>query len=143
MMKKRQISLILFLCLFILPISLAFAETPLVYDQAGLMSSEEIESLQGELERINGKYNMDLIIITTDDAQGKKSLPYGDDFYEEIYGIDHDGGYFLMDMDNGEVTVSFSGKAMDIFTDGRQEAILDEVFPYMGDEIIAQQRKVL
>lgn len=126
MVKKIRI-LFLFVALFFLMVPLAAygANSNLVYDQAGLFSSEEIQEFQLSLEKMKQDYGMDFILVTTDNAQGKSAKDYADDFYDGIYGPDHDGAIFYIDMDNREIRVSASGKAIDYLTDYRKEKILD------------------
>ena len=114
MVKKIRI-LFLFVALFFLMVPLAAygADSNLVYDQAGLFSSEEIQEFQLSLEKMKQDYGMDFILVTTDNAQGKSAKDYADDFYDGIYGPDHDGAIFYIDMDNREIRISASGKAID------------------------------
>lgn len=102
-----------------------------VFDEANLFSSDELKALDLEANKISETYNMDIIIVTTDDAQGKTSREYADDYYDYNglgIGSDADGILFLIDMDNSEAYISVSGLGMKYITDLREEKILDTIF---------------
>ena len=74
---------------------------------------------------------MDIVITTTNDAQGKSSREYADDYFDYNgfgVGSDFDGILFLIDMDNREAYISTSGIGIRYLTDERIERILDSVF---------------
>ncbi|NLY09263.1 MAG: TPM domain-containing protein [Tissierellia bacterium] len=129
MMRKMFVTVLVILLLIPL---VALAESSdskqLVYDQANLFSQDEVKELEDSIREMNNDHNMDIILMTTNDAEGKSARDYADDFYEGIYGIDHDGAIFSIDMDNRELRVSASGITIDYLTDGRQQEILDSVY---------------
>jgi uncharacterized protein len=131
-MVRRWLGLISILLLLILAIGVpaAASSQPRVVDQAGLFTAAEQEQLAAEAQALGDQYQMDIVIVTTDDADGKSSQAYGDDFYvEHHYGVgaDYDGILLLLDMDNREVHISTSGIAIRYLTDSRIESILDAV----------------
>lgn len=102
-----------------------------VYDMAGLLGEEERSELEAAIDGARKDWKLDLVIVTTEDAEGKTSTEYADDFYDAGgfgEGKDKDGILFLIDMDNRELTFSTSGIAIRIFTDARIEAMLDRVY---------------
>jgi len=107
------------------------ADKVLVYDGANLFTEEERLTLEKEANNLSNEYNMDIVIVTTNDAEGKTSREYADDFFDYSgfgVGEDRDGILFLIDMDNREVYISTSGIAIRYLTDYRIEKILDKVF---------------
>ncbi len=125
----------LFCCLGILSQPL-FAGESRVYDQASLFTSSEIQSLEDAISTLVATYQMDIVIVTTDDAQGATSQDYADDFYDyNGFGIgeDKDGLLLLIDMDNRNVYISTTGLAIRHLTDARINALLDNVTPYLSD----------
>lgn len=130
---RKQIILIL---TFIIIISMFSSKTviankPLVFDDAGLFSQDEIQSLDLEANTLSEEYNMDIIIVTTDDAEGKSSREYADDYYDNGefgVGYGYDGILFLIDTDNREAYISTRGEGIRYLTDERIERILDVVF---------------
>lgn len=102
-----------------------------IYDMADLFSDDEEEGFKEEIDNYQKEWKLDLVVVTTEDAKGKGSTEYADDFYDAGgfgQGSKKDGILFLIDMDNRELTFSTSGKAIRIFTDDRIESMLDGVY---------------
>ena len=110
-LSKRLIILILSFILIILivqPITVS-AEKSLVFDDAMLFTEDEIIKLQTEVNNLSNDYNMDIVIVTTSDTDGKTSREYADDFFDYGgfgVGDNYDGILFLIDMDNREAYIS-------------------------------------
>ncbi|NLC04619.1 MAG: hypothetical protein GX787_10125 [Tissierellia bacterium] len=137
---KRKVALNLLLIMIIIfalnPI-LVIGESFLVIDDANLFTEAELIELNQEAIAISNSYNMDIVILTTNDANGKSSRDYGDDYFDENgYGVgpDLDGILFLIDLDNGEAYISTSGIGIRYLTDSRIESLIDLVFDQgLGD----------
>lgn len=128
---KRIVTVIVFISIIMLNSALVFSAKTLVFDEAGLLSNEQITSLETEANQLSESYNMDIVITTTNDAQGKSPREYADDYFDYGgfgVGTDFDGILFLIDMDNREAYISTSGIGIRYLTDERIERILDEVF---------------
>lgn len=106
------------------------AETDYVYDQADLLTTEEEAELQSLAETFAGSWNMNFLVVTTDDAEGKSSMEYADDFYDARFpeSSEEDGMLYLIDMDNREIYLSTCGQAIRYLTDSRIDWILDEAY---------------
>ncbi|MCQ4921919.1 TPM domain-containing protein [Tissierella carlieri] len=132
-LSKRLMILILSFILIILilqPITV-LAEKSLVFDDAMLFTEDEIIKLQTEVNNLSNDYNMDIVIVTTSDTDGKTSREYADDFFDYGgfgVGDNYDGILFLIDMDNREAYISTFGIGIRYLTDARIERILDIVF---------------
>lgn len=127
----RLPKVLLVLCIILLISSMAFADKELVFDEANLFTESEIENLHKEANSISDEYNMDIVIVTTDDAQGKSSRDFADDYFDYNgfgRGTDYDGILFLIDMDNREAYISTSGIGIRYLTDKRIESILDMIY---------------
>lgn len=112
-----------------------------VYDQAGLFSPGEVQRLEERLAEAGAQLKADLVVATTDDAQGKATRLYAADFYDQGgfgVGRDYSGVILLIDMENREAAVVSTGKMIDLLTDQRIESILDDVFDALGDGDYAQ-----
>ena len=133
-MKRRISSLILILiCFFTLCTSL-MAAVPRVNDLADLLSLDQIESLEKKLNILSETYQMEVVIVTTNDTEGKSSRDYADDFYDANgygYGDNWDGLLFLIDMDNRQLWISTSGLAARYLTDSRIEQLNDTIAPHL------------
>lgn len=113
----------------------ANAENLKVNDYANLFTADEIQQLTLSIEEIIDKHNIDVVIVTTNDVDGKTSRDYADDFYDyNGYGLDelNSGLLFLINMEDREVYISTCGYAIDYFTDARIDNILDLVYEDLG-----------
>jgi uncharacterized protein len=132
MVKKGIFAAITFvLFLFLLPMQAARAQEVLLNDLADVFTRDEKAFLQTESRRLSDAYAMDIVIVTTYDAQNKSSREYADDFFDDNgYGVgeDRDGILLLIDFDNSEVYISTSGQGIRYLTDQRIESILDDIF---------------
>lgn len=131
-MVKRFISTLVIAAVFLLFImSSIFADKVLVVDLADVFNQEEKSSLEFKAVALGNQFNMDIVIVTISDAEGKSSRDYADDYFDyNDYGIgaDRDGILFLIDFDNSEAYISTSGSGIKYLTDERIEKILDDVF---------------
>lgn len=101
-----------------------------VYDYAGLFDEEQVRELEDEAARARNETDLDVVIVTTPDAEGKSAQEFADDAYDEGgfgQGNDYSGILYLIDMDNRELALSTCGEAIRIFTDRRIDAMLDEM----------------
>lgn len=135
MRKLRVIMTVMFLCAGLFGTMEAFAESDYVYDYADLLTTEEEAELQSYAEAFTANWNMNFLVVTTDDAEGKSSMAYADDFYDARFPEDteEDGILYLIDMDNREIYLSTCGNAIRYLTDSRIDHILDEAFYYVAD----------
>lgn len=136
-MKRRGMAIWLLLMVLFLQTTAAMAsETErYVYDQCGLL--DDADALESEIRLLREQLKIDIVIVTTEDAQGVSSREYADDFYD-----DHDFGYneprgdgvlFLIDMDHREAYISTCGKAIYYFTDERIDLALDDIVAELKD----------
>ena len=96
-----------------------------VYDDAALLTPEEIETLESELDAAGEKTGWNILMLTTDDTNGKTTQEYGDDFFDAI-AENGDGVALLIDMDNREIYVSTGGIAIQYLTDARIDTIVND-----------------
>lgn len=128
---KRKVTLnLVFIVLIMFSLSpiMVIGQGLKVFDDANLFTEGEINVLDDEANILSNKYNMDIVIVTTNDANGKTSREYADDYFDYNgfgVGSDLDGILFLIDMDNREAYISTSGQGIKYLTDQRIEDILD------------------
>lgn len=109
----------------------SFGEEPRVFDDAGLFSQEEKAAFENQITSMRKEMNMDVVIVTTNDAGGKSAGQYAEDYYiNGAYGVgsDYRGALFLIDMDNREIYILPVGKMNRFLTDKRWNAILDKSY---------------
>lgn len=104
------------------------AEEASVYDDAGLLTSDEILELEAQAAALRELTGWEIFAVTTENAAGKSAMKYADDFFDARTEKTADGILALIDMDNREIYLSTSGKAIRYLTDTRIEAILDNAF---------------
>ena len=134
--KKSLNCLIMFLLCFYTFCHTSFAAEVKVYDLANLFTLDEVEALEKEANSLAQTYQIDVGIVTTDDANGKSAMEYADDFYDENdfgYGNAKDGLLLLIDMDNREVYISTSVLGEEYFTDLRISNMLDSTYNYVSN----------
>lgn len=101
-----------------------------VIDQMDLLTLGEVQQLQQEMDRIRAGYGLDVVLVITDQLEGKTSRDFADDFYDfKGYGVgpEASGLLMLVNMRDREVWISTTGHAMDVFTDHRLDQIIDQV----------------
>lgn len=107
-----------------------------VFDLAGLLTEEECGRFEEQIAGMRTAMNMDVVLVTTDETDGKSAEQYADDFYDEGgFGTrsDYSGVLFLIDMDNREIYISTSGTMIRFLTDKRVDKMLDRAYLYAGD----------
>ena len=110
-MKNVRKKLIPFISILILILSSSFlvmANVNPVVDEAKLLSQDERNQLMESIEVFRKEYNMDLVIVTSNDLEGKKPRDYADDYYDyNGYGLgDNKSGLLLLiDMDDRNIWI--------------------------------------
>ncbi len=131
----------------LLAVSLLFAAAPtalaaesgeqFVFDKADLLTTEEEDELNDMANNLAENFNMNFVILTTDDAEGKEAEAYADDFYMDNGFSDDgkDGGaIYLIDMDNRRVQVESAGDMkVRYITDDRVDGIIDAGYEDVKD----------
>ena len=131
----------------LLAVSLLFAAAPtalaaesgeqFVFDKADLLTTEEEDELNDMANNLAENFNMNFVILTTDDAEGKEAEVYADDFYMDNGFCDDgkDGGaIYIIDMDNRRVQVETAGDMkVRYITDDRVDGIIDAGYEDVKD----------
>lgn len=128
--KKKMVPFISSLVLLLSFVTIVSADINFVVDDANLLSSEEEQQLREDLASFKEQYNMDAVIVTSNDLGGKSQMDYADDYFDyNGYGVGEDksGLLLLIDMDDRKVWISTSGEAIKYFTDSRIQDIVDDI----------------
>lgn len=104
----------------------------LVDDMAGLLSEDEEASLLTAASSLSDLAQLDVMMVTTDDANGYSSEKYGDQYYLD-HDTSDDGVLYLIDMDNREIHISTSGVMIYYLTDQRIDRCLDDGYEQMSN----------
>lgn len=103
-----------------------------VYDDAALLTPEEIETLEGELDAAGEKTGWNILMLTTDDTNGKTTQEYAEDFFGAI-AENGDGVALVINMQDREIYVAAGGIAIQYLTDARIEDILNDGYEPISD----------
>lgn len=125
MRKKQQIGMFLAVLFFLLFPIKSWAQDGRVDDQAGVFTETEQEELEVRTQTLSEHNEMDFVVVTTMDAQGKSAMAYADDYYDS-HGYREDGVLYLIDLDNGEIWISTKGMMIRYLTDERIQKVIDE-----------------
>ncbi len=129
-MKKKIAAVVLLMLLTVLMSIPAFAYEERVFDDAGLLSAEEITQINEQIDYIRNTYNCDVVVVTTNDSEGKSAMAYADDYYDyNGFGMgDGDDGILLsINMDIREYWMSTYGQAILWFSDNEIEGMKSTV----------------
>jgi uncharacterized protein len=105
-------------------------ETEKVYDFADLFTEKQEEILYKKIKNYISFNNMDMAIVTINENNKNTTRDYADDFYDyNDFGIgdNRDGILMLIDMDNREVWISTTGRAMNVYDDYTIDKMLDSI----------------
>ena len=127
---KHIFALLLALFMLFSFASFTLAAPPAVVDQAYLFTDSEINELNELINEIQSSVDINVVVVTTTDTDGKSAAAYADDFYD-YNGYRYDGILILIDMQHREVFISTSGSTISTFTDARINSIHDKISPYM------------
>lgn len=133
MKKILLLSVVIVLLVCILAPSAALADGQKVYDNAELFTPEETAMLEETIDAYISVFDSDLAVVTITDDQGKTSMAYADDFYDQN-GFGKNGMLFLINMDSRDLYISTSGGMIDILNDDRIDRLLDLQYEYVSNE---------
>ena len=135
-MVKIKSYLICLLFLSAFQSSVLLASSNNVIDEMGFLSQNEINDLQAEIESIQDTYLMDVVIVITDDTQGKSSMEFADDYFDyNDFGIgaEYDGLLLLVNMNARELWISTTGsQTIDQYA-GAIDSMIDRISPFLSD----------
>ena len=107
-------------------------ESEKIYDFADLLSDDEEVLLLADIQDYIEEYDMDMVVVTINNNNKSSATAYADDFYDYNYfgiGDTRDGSLLLIDMDNRDVWISTTGKAILVYDDARIDKMLDYIAP--------------
>ena len=140
--EKKRLLLIFMTCLLALGniVGSSFRRTigGMYYsDETGVLSSDEWDSVNDELQIISEDQECDVFIQVADDFGSMTPTEYADNVYEEKgvgYGVDRSGIVLVVNYDSGEWAISTAGYGITAFTDAGQTYIMDQVAPMLRDD---------
>lgn len=133
-MRKRIFSCLI-LCFFLF-CSTAFAAEQRVFDDAGLLSAEEIAEAEAWCADFRENWDMDLAFLTTNGTNGEEIEQFAAQFFLQNHmgvGENQDGVIFVMDMAERDGRIITHGMAIDIYTDYYIDKLWDHMVGYLSD----------
>lgn len=137
---NRRILMVFTLCLLLLAIfyiqkdqtlTASAAQEQHIYDEAGLLSSSEIEELEDLCVSYGEKVGIDIMILTHDDSSAPYAETYIENFEDKLPVGDR--VYLLVDMYNRDLFMEGYGRAETYIHSKRIDVILDEIAPDLSD----------
>lgn len=133
-MRKRLWQLF---CIVLLVFSMsvpvhAWSDTPLLVDDAELLSNSEENALLETLEDISRRQQMDIVVVTTDSLYGQTPRNYADDFYD-YNGYAMDGVLLLVSMESRDWYISTAGYGITAVTDAGLEYMANQFLDDLSD----------
>lgn len=105
----------------------------LVHDNASLLDSDEIDSLEASALSISETHNTSIYILTDSDSQGLSRKTYMENFADSEQVTNSILIFINMDPKNRGVEIQGYGEDEYRISNPRIESILDEVTPYLSD----------
>ncbi len=124
-------------CMILLVLSVSvpvygWSGTPLLVDEANLLSDSEEDVLLETLEDISYKHQMDIVVVTAKSLQGYSPRNYADDFYD-YNGYAEDGILLLISMEDRDWYISATGYGITVITDAGLEYISNRFLDNLSD----------
>lgn len=127
---------VLFVALIFL-YSAASAESWRVFDNAGLFTDEEIETIEQAIFDFQRNTNLDFAVLTTDDYIGTKNwAAIADSFYDcENFGFGRraSGMLYYIDMNQCVPYVSTAGNMIGIFDNDKIEKAHESCYDFLAE----------
>nr|WP_244943947.1 TPM domain-containing protein [Siminovitchia fortis] len=135
---KKTLILMAFFLIF--PFAFAAADSPSkqrVFDDAGLLSDNEVKELEKLAEKHGAKRDTDFIILTSNNEENKDVVEFMQDFYDEqAPGYDKPHGntaILTLDMKNRDVYVAGFYKAETYLDNHRATLVREKITPDLSD----------
>ena len=110
---------------------------PRMVDNADILTDEEEAELEGILDEISERQQLDVVVATVDSLEGKTPMEYADDFYDYNgygFGENKDGVILLLSMEARDWWISTTGYGITVFTDAGIQYLSEKFLPYFGDD---------
>ena len=136
-MKKLLSVLLVFLLLASLCMcaTATGSDTPLIVDNVGVLTSEQVDGLTQTASDLRDLYEMDVVIVVVTDLDGKSAQDYADDYYDyNGYGVgdDYSGMLLLIATESRDWWISTCGEAIYVLTDYGIESIFSDFAGYLS-----------
>ncbi|MDE4084339.1 TPM domain-containing protein [Planococcus maritimus] len=131
--KRAWVPIVALLLLFFGGLSVSAQTGDLIYDEAGLLSSEEAQELEALAEQYGAEQNVDFLFLSTDSTEGQSIEGYMGDFFDtraDTTGRE-DAVLLTIDIGGREVDLAGFGTAERTLDSERVDLVLDRIIPEM------------
>ncbi len=137
-MKKIYLLLIMCICMLVTPVKVSGYEagiesSDVVTDRAQLLADTQEEMLRNRINSIYNKYDIQIVIVTTNSLYGKSCEAFTDDYYD-YNGFAEDGICIMRNPTSKDLYISTSGEGIDILNDDAIDFVLDSMVPLVKGE---------
>ncbi len=105
---------------------------PHIMDTAKLISDEEVATLEKKLSDLSEKWNLELVVVTTQDSEGFEVSDYAEEIFTSCdygYGESKDGILLLLSMEERDWYIATHGYGKTVLTDSRVEYVGKKIVP--------------
>ncbi len=125
-----------------------------LYDFDNSISDSKESVLNDKIIEVSQKESINIAVVFTNDAEGKSSMEYADDFYDDLFGVNTDGILMLVDHDNSNVWISTSGSVIGSYDErttdllstslkkGKNEEAVEKFLEYISPGKLSKALKV-
>lgn len=125
-----------------------------LYDFDNSIKDSAENSINQKISEVSNAENINIAIVFTDDAEGKSSMEYADDYYDYLFGINTDGVLMLVDHDNSNLWISTSGSVNGRYDEkmsdylrkelhsGKNDAAVDKFLKYVSGDNLEKEIKM-
>lgn len=135
-MNRISKLLFLFIFCFFLVLPSVSADVQRVYDQAGILSDEEVAALEKKAADLFKKWETDFIVITTESTEGLPIMKYMQNFTDQLakeFNRKKDNmAVITLDMGDRWVDLAGFGRAETYLPDSRVDMIRGEITPSLS-----------
>ena len=104
-----------------------------MHDLGDLLTDSEEQELMEKFGEKCKDIHYNVLFLTTNDADGKSTIFYADDYMDELFPYDENNIAFVIDMDNREIHINTMGNAILCLTDAMIESGLDRGYEYIAN----------
>lgn len=108
----------------------------LVVDEAGVLTPDELASLNSNALTIEETWEMDVAVAIVPSLDGKSAMDYADDYYDYNgygYGMNDDGILLLISVGDREYWMTCYGRGSESFSPGRRDHMAENFTAYLAD----------
>lgn len=141
----KRISALALLVLLVLPITTVRAanltaegktqgqpvgkSTVYIHDLADLLTDQQEQDLLKHVQSYCKDIQYNILFLTTNNAEGKTTLVYSDDYMDQLFPHDNENIAFVIDMDNRKIYINTMGTAIQKLSDDMIDKALDKAYP--------------